>query len=359
MRMMLDPGASEWLTSGYLERSRPGGVLYDPVTIAAGAAIAGPAVGGLMGADAASSAADAQGKSAALSDRTQRDFYNQTRADNEPFRQNGVAASNALAYRMGLAPRPTGGAQAVNALSGDAIRAQLLPQFTTTTAAAPTYDPNSNYESGRGWANGMQIPTGFTGGGTSVDESGLSAAIAAQQATQSQQSTPAAGGDGGADYGSLMRRFSASDLHTDPVYESGLQYGLDQGTAGINRQAAAGGSMLSGATLKALTRFGNDYGSTKANDSYNRFNADQSTQYNRLAGVAGSGQAATNQVSASGQNAANSISQSQVGAGNAQASGYIGSANALAGGIAGGINGYQNNQLLNRFMSTTQSGYQT
>jgi hypothetical protein len=354
MRNMIDPGASEWISSGYLERSVPGGVLYDPASIAG--AVAGPLVGGLLGSNASSNAADAQGKAAALSDKTQHDFYNQTRADNEPFRQNGVAASNALAYRLGLAPNPTGGAQAVNNSNSAQLRAQLLPQFTTQTAVTPTYDPNSNYEKGIGYANGIQIPTGFTGGGTTVDENGLSAAIAAQQGPQAQQTTTmGAGGD--PNYGSLMRRFSASDLNSDPVYQSGLQFGLDQGQDGINRQAAASGSMLSGATLKALTRFGNDYGSTKAGDSYNRYNTDQTNQYNRLAGVAGSGQTATNQVGYAGTQAANSISQSQQGAGNAQASGYVGSANALSGGIAGGYNNYQNGQLLNRLIPQTASGY--
>lgn len=65
--------------------------------------------------------------------------------------------------------------------------------------------------------------------------------------------------------GQFARKFTQDDMNADPVYKSGLQFGLDQGTQGINRQAAAGGNFLSGATLKALTRFGNDYGSTKAN----------------------------------------------------------------------------------------------
>jgi hypothetical protein len=41
--------------------------------------------------------------------------------------------------------------------------------------------------------------------------------------------------------GSFARRFTSADMNADPVYQSGLQFGLDQGTQGINRQAAAGG----------------------------------------------------------------------------------------------------------------------
>lgn len=155
--------------------------------------------------------------------------------------------------------------------------------------------------------------------------------------------------------GQFGRRFTTADLNADPVYQSGLQFGLDEGTKGINRQAAAGGSMLSGATLKALTRFGNDYGSTKANESYNRFNNDQNAQYNKLAGLSGAGQQATNQISAAGQNMANNISASQIGAGNARASGYVGQANAWNGAIGGATNALQQYSLMNRMFPT--SGY--
>jgi len=147
--------------------------------------------------------------------------------------------------------------------------------------------------------------------------------------------------------GQFDKHFSTQDLANDPVYNSGLQFGLDQGTQGINRQAAAGGSFLSGATLKALTKYGNDYASTKANDAYNRFNTDNTNQYNRYAGLSGAGQQATNQTSAAGQNMANNISSNQLGAGNAQASGYMGQANALSGAIGGATNLYGQNQMLN------------
>lgn len=48
-RRDIDPTASEFITSGYLERSRPGGVLYDPVTIITGMMV-GAAVGAVSAA---------------------------------------------------------------------------------------------------------------------------------------------------------------------------------------------------------------------------------------------------------------------------------------------------------------------
>lgn len=230
--------------------------------ISAGAwLVGGAAVGSaLIGANAAGDAADAQSQAAAQSDATQRYMYDQTREDNAPFRETGLAANNKLAELM----------------------------------------------------NG----------------------------------------------GQFSRRFTQADMNADPVYQSGLQFGLDQGTQGINRQAAAGGNFLSGATLKALTRFGNDYGSTKANESYNRFNADQNSQYNKLAGLSGAGQQATNQINAAGTNMANQVSASQQGAGNARASGYVGQANAWNNAIGAGVNAYQQNKLMGTmYPSSGYSGY--
>ena len=144
-----------------------------------------------------------------------------------------------------------------------------------------------------------------------------------------------------AGYGDLTRKFTANDLNADPVYQSGLQFGLDEGRKGINARATATGNWDSGATLKALTRYGNDYGSTKANDSFNRFNTENTNIYNRLAGITGAGQTATNNVSASGANTSGNISNLETGAGNARAAGIVGGNNAWTTAI-GGVNSVLN-----------------
>jgi hypothetical protein len=51
-------------------------------------------------------------------------------------------------------------------------------------------------------------------------------------------------------YGSLLRKFGLSDLEADPVYQTGLKFGLDTGKNAINQRAIAGGGYNSGATLK-------------------------------------------------------------------------------------------------------------
>lgn len=140
--------------------------------------------------------------------------------------------------------------------------------------------------------------------------------------------------------GEFNRNFQVSDFQKDPGYA----FRQSEGLKAIDNSAAARGSSLSGATLKALTKYGQDFASNEFNNAYNRWNNDTSNRFNRIAGVAGVGQQAVNQVGAYGQqtasniaqgnmNTANNVASNTIQAGNARASGYIGTANAINGGI--------------------------
>jgi hypothetical protein len=159
------------------------------------------------------------------------------------------------------------------------------------------------------------------------------------------------GGDSGTEgSGDLTRKFTTADLNNDPIYQTSLQFGADQGRDAINARATAGGMYDSGATLKALTRFNSDYAGTKANESFNRFNSSNDSIFNRLAGVSGAGQVASNQVTTAGMNAANNMGNEITGAGNARAASIIGGANAWGnafGTASGALNNYQSNKRLN------------
>jgi hypothetical protein len=144
------------------------------------------------------------------------------------------------------------------------------------------------------------------------------------------------GGDSGAtpfqgqgQQGSLMQKFGASDFQQDPGYS----FRLSEGMKGLERSAAARGGLLSGAALKGITRYNQDMGSQEYQNAYNRFNSDQSTQYNRLAAMAGLGQTANGVNAAAGQNYANQAGNNMMTnganqgnaalmAGNARASSY-------------------------------------
>jgi hypothetical protein len=291
-----------------------------------------------MGSMASSDAADAQAGAAAQSDATQRYIYDQSRADQQPFLQNGYAANNKLAQLLGLgSSTPSllstgGGAPGYNA---DLYNSNPLYRKAWDSLAAEHYGAyGSNYTSGsdRNW-----IEQGLR---SRLGEDGIASLTPAQDSS----------------FGSLLKQPTRADIEADPTYSMGLQFGLDEGTKGINRQAAATGGLLSGATLKALTKYGNDYGTTKANDAVNRINAGKQQTYSMLSGMSGGGQAAAGQTQAAGTNFGNNVSQTAVGLGNARAASAIGGANAWTSAINGGMGAYQGNQLL-QALRGGNSGY--
>ena len=100
------------------------------------------------------------------------------------------------------------------------------------------------------------------------------------------------------------------DQNTDPSY--GFRF--SEGMEALDRSAASRGGLLSGATLRGATRYGQDMGSQEYQNAFNRyvtgFNAntgERNQLYNRLAGVAGTGQTATNQIGAQGATMAGNI----------------------------------------------------
>jgi hypothetical protein len=299
-----------------------------------------------MASGAASDAADAQTQSAREANATQLQMYNQTREDNAPFRENGLAANNRLSYLLGLNTSPYGSTGSVGNpnLPPAPTRQQIFDQYEAYLAP-----------------NGIDVPYAYL---NAHDKAGRDATVDRmyQEAMQQYRNTPAVQADQAAQmadpaYGSLLRNFSASDLNADPVYQSGLQFALSEGEKGINNQAAASGNMLSGATLKALTRFGNDYSTSKAGDAYNRYNNNRQNTYNMLSGAAGGAQVANNNIASAGQNMANQVSQNQIGVGNARAASSIGGANAIGNSLSQGYNMYQGNRMMDLLANRNGGGY--
>jgi len=385
-------------------------------------AVAGAAasvVGGMMSGDAAGDAAGAQTAASREATQLQRDMYEQTREDQAGYRRRGDLAGNRLSYLMGLEPGGTGG-QTYNK-TADQFRQELMGQYggggqtyrapTSTSATgyrAPTGgggllgaaraayeggarpDPNAQQllsviqgQSDSGNVENWGLPGQGMGG--QLDEAGLNAAVQqamAQQERDRAAAEAAAGQD--SEYGSMMRNFSATDRDTDPLYAQmspliqaamqraskfetapGYEFRKAEGAKGVENSAAARGGLLSGAALKAMERYGQDFASNEYGNwfnqsntdrnfisgqgdaAYNRYNNNNTQRYNRLAGISGTGQQATNFVNTAGANYANQASQNAIGAGNAQAAGIVGQANALSGGLSGAYNSYQNNQLMN------------
>lgn len=153
----------------------------------------------------------------------------------------------------------------------------------------------------------------------------------------------------GPDAGSLLKPFTMADLTSEPGY----QFGLAEGEKGIDRAAAAGSGRYSGATLKALTRFNEEYAGTKYDAAFARDAATKNQTYNFLTGASGTGANAAAQTAGIGANSAATQAGLLTDAGNARAAGAVGGANAITGAISTGLNYYQGNSYIDALKKNT------
>ena len=126
--------------------------------------------------------------------------------------------------------------------------------------------------------------------------------------------------------GYFSQTYTGQDIYSDPSY----QFRLQQGRDAIQSGAAARGGLLSGATLKALQGYGQDMASQEYQNAYNRFNADQTNQYNRLSNLVGVGQNAAAQQGNYGAQTVQAVANNTMAGANAQAAGQIAAGNRTA-----------------------------
>jgi hypothetical protein len=133
------------------------------------------------------------------------------------------------------------------------------------------------------------------------------------------------GNTAASEYGKFARPFGMSDFQADPGYA----FRLSEGMKALEASRAAKGGLLSGATGKALQRYGQEMGSQEYGSAFNRYQTERANRLQPLSGLMTLGQAAaSNQGAAAGAfgtTAGNLITD--IGA--AQAAGGIGSANAI------------------------------
>lgn len=193
--------------------------------------------------------------------------------------------------------------------------------------------------------------------------------------------------------------FSEAQFKADPGY----QFRLDQGNQSIQNLAAATGNLNSGRALKdamtfnsglasqeyqnAYARYGNDYNTglnshlqnyntglnshlqnyqtglnshvenyltglnshiQNYNTGFNAFNTDKTNQFNRLAAIAGMGQASASSLAGVSQNYANQVSNNLAQSANAQAAGTVGQSNAINQGLGSLANAGMNYAALSQ-----------
>lgn len=300
------------------------------------AAAVGSIGGALISSKGAGKAAQAGQDAAAQQQAMQWGLYQQQRQDQYPYRYAGTNALNALAMRLGIGsynPNSLATANLIDLSSGVPQANQDL--YNTNPAYRAAWDKlaTQHYQQyGRAYDQSSSV--------SMINEAlrgALAPEIASEQSAQAQQNADNASNPL---YGSLLRNFTADDFKTDPGYDFRIQQGQKQ----IEGSAAARGGLLSGAAAKALTKYNQDFASNEYSNAYNRFNNDQNTIFNRLAGIANVGQTATNAVQSAGNNYGSGASQAIQYGGAARASGYANQANALAGGL-GSLTGYGVNAL--------------
>lgn len=154
-----------------------------------------------------------------------------------------------------------------------------------------------------------------------------------------------------AGYGELARPFGMEQFKVEPGYG----FRLSEGMKALDRTAAARGGLLSGATLKAAQRYGQDLASEEWQNAFNRYQIERAARLSPLQSLFGAGQTTAQQMGQAGQQFGQSAGESILGAGNARASGYVGAANAWNQALGNIANTYMQNALLSR-RGTQSSG---
>lgn len=254
-------------------------------------------LGGIFQASAANKAAKAQEAAADKQIALQKEIYADQTKRFDPYSRSGGNALNALNYEMGLGPKPTS-------------QGYTISETTTPGQEGYYRDIGDPRDRNREWVDGTAGTTAYSVNGQSFDTRD------AAQSWIDQNST--------SDYGG----FTATP---------GYQFRMQEGINALDNSAASRGQLFSGASGKAMTRYGQNFGTSE----YAPF-------LDRLTGMAGMGQSAAGMQATAGQNYANGASNALANIGDARAAGAIGVGNALNGGIQNGIGmwGYQN--ALNR-----------
>jgi hypothetical protein len=138
--------------------------------------------------------------------------------------------------------------------------------------------------------------------------------------------------------------------------DPGYAFRLSEGQKAIDRQAAARGGLISGAALKAATRYGEDMGSQEYTNAFNRYQTERSALLNPLQSLANVGMTTANILGNAGQSYGTNAGEAYMGGANARASGYVGGANALTSALGSYLNYSQGQDYLNRLRPPTPYG---
>jgi hypothetical protein len=252
--------------------------------------VGGSLLGGVMG--GSKSGERAAKDAAALSNYRQESAISANKATVQPFVSTGTAANNLLADYLGIdysgyAPKP----ELQDFI--DARRSEHFQRF------GKDYGRNSN-----------------VAGEAVIAKQRYDEALKQWEAGLEQYKKDNQGATGS---GRLLREFSNQDFVKDPGYN----FRMAEGEKGINRALSARGGYDSGAALKSLNRFNQDFASNEFGNAFNRDAANKQSIYQMLSGQSSQGlgaaqtqgnmaMGAATQMGNNTQNAANNSWQAQI-----------------------------------------------
>jgi hypothetical protein len=246
----------------------------------------GGAIGGLFGSSGSAerAAAHAARQAAEMQQRAER----QQREDLAPYRTSGQAATNRLSQLMGLDNFDRFSIAERLAQDNPALFAnEAIPESRKRTPGSLShqlYGDGTEYLVNGEWQSAAEE---FTKNYTPEQNAAIDAEIERLKADES--------------YGDLAKDFTMDDYEEDP----GFQFRLEEGNKAIERAQARRGNFYSGAALKEADRYNSGQASQEYASAYDRFNNDNNTLYNRLAGISNTGLGAVNTGVASSQTASN------------------------------------------------------
>lgn len=273
-------------------------------------------VSGILGSNAASSAARAQTNAANNANQLQWNMFQQQQANQQPWLQTGSAALGQLSYGLGL--NGIGNFDYQQYIKDHMLNDPMNPQ--APGGMITVNDAYKDFVNKFGGVNGPEASKYF--------------------------------GQSGPGFGALSHNFTMADYQADP----GFQFRLDQGMKALERSGAARGMSLSGAQMRGVQDYAQGSASQEYGNAYNRFMNNRSQQFNQLASVAGLGQTANGQLGGMAMNTAGVMGNNMLGAGNAQAANAIAQGNTWSNAINTGLNTWQQYNMLNQMQNGGSGG---
>jgi hypothetical protein len=140
------------------------------------------------------------------------------------------------------------------------------------------------------------------------------------------------GDAGSAGYGSATKPFGMEQFQADPGYG----FRMSEGLKALDRSAAARGGLLSGATLKGATRYGQDVASQEYQNAFNRYQTERAARLGPLQSLSGLAQTSAANIGSAGDQYSTNVGNNLATMGQARASGYINNANVMREGLEQG-----------------------